>query len=178
MSEPEKLFQNDPDFDDSIQVSFPNGKAVPLGKINKPHARVPGRTVPKNEEDSDRFYKEQKEKREEAQRRVSEYRQAHDNGDVDKNEKASENEGKLFQQQNGQKPLNAAGNDKEKDDKNENEKDPFEGKTPDDILVSFPNGKSVPLSKINKPHRPVFPKQTDNAGGLLHNSGHRPSSEQ
>lgn len=43
--------------EDGPQVHFPNGKSVPLSKLNKPHARIPGHTVPGKGETQESFDK-------------------------------------------------------------------------------------------------------------------------
>lgn len=154
---PEPLFQDDPKFDDSIQVTFPNGKKVPLSSINKPHARIPGFTVPKNEEDSDRFYKEQAETKKQHQQEF---------------EKALEKE-KL----NGGK-LNAKDADNEKKT-NEKSEEELNAKYDENYQVKLPNGHEISLGRLTKPHAPIFhhdPKDNDNAGGLLKTGDHRPSN--
>ncbi|GMM34994.1 hypothetical protein DASC09_023190 [Saccharomycopsis crataegensis] len=131
MSQEDPKFQNDPNFDNSVQVHFPNGKSVPLSKINKPHARIPGHTVPGKNDDPQEFFEKQ-------------------------------NDAHHHQQDQAV------------------QKDPFEGLGPDDIKVVFPNGKSVPLSKINKPHAVIHPhsrrSNNDNSGGLLQTGNHRPKN--
>lgn len=118
------LFQNDPNIDESIEITFPNGKHVPLTKINKPHAVV----HPTQHQEQQSEQPEQPEQPEHAK-----------------------------------------------------EEQPGLPKSQDDVYVYFPNGKSIPLARITKPHAVIHPTahptSSDNAGGLLHTSDHRPGSK-